>query len=176
MASPTSFRYFGSQAGQDLDQAASQFLNGFDRIRAAINALGNIFRSASYGLRKEVPFERWFFDYGFQTPIDSIPDLMKVRFWAVLAAGEGVIRTTTAIVSLVYSKVFCKDDSAVRLDILKAQWLGFTLSLLAIVSPNSAKSVADNQGQPLIGCSIFDWKWGNLYTGKMNVSLFQPIT
>ena len=178
MAQPTttvssSLNYFGSQAGDLLNHAATHLQNAFDRVRSAVYMLRNTARAASYGLRQEVPFERWFFDHGFQKPIDNPSDLIKAHVWAVLAAGEGIIRTTAEATAFIFSRLFEPSESERHLNVLKAQWQGLTLSLLAVISPNLAKATADNQGgRPLIGCSLIDWKWGMLYTGKLDVPLW----
>ena len=173
MTHPTpSFTYYGSQAGQLLDQAASQLQYAFDRISRVLHSLGNNVRAASYGLRQEVPFERWFFNHGFDTPITDPVDLIKAHAWALPAACEGAIRTTAEIVAYIFSTLCEPRDTPRHLDVLQAQWQGFTLSLLAIISPNSAKTVAHNSGRPLIGCSLLNWKWGTLYTGKLDVPLW----
>lgn len=165
--------YFGSQAGHLINQTVSRAQNALDRIRDAIYTIGNAARAASYGLRQEVPFERWFFDHGFQKPIENPSDLIQAHAWAVLAAAEGSIRTSAEAASYVFSLVFEPKESERHSDVLKAQWQGLTLSLLAIVSPNAAKEKADNHGQPLIGCSLLDWRWGTLYIGKLEVPLWR---
>src|SRR5579871_3727005 len=167
-----SMRYFGSQAGHLASQAASGLRNAFDRIVHAIDVLGNNVQAASYGLRQEVPFERWFFDYGFQKPIDNLSDQIKARVWALFAACEGIIRTTAETVCFVFSKIFQPKESDRHLNVLQAQCKGLYLSLLAIASPDAAKEFADNDGHPIIGHSILTWKWGTLYTGKLEVPLW----
>jgi hypothetical protein len=168
----SSFSYYGSQAGQIVDQAASRLQNAFDRIGAAIRSLGNAFRAVSYGLRQEVPFERWFFDHGFEKPIENPCDLLKAHFWAVLATSEGSIRMCAETVAYVFSLVFEPGESPRHLDVLKAQIQGVALSLQAIFFPNAAKAAAHNSGRPIIGCSILNWNWGTLYTGKLDVPLW----
>jgi len=168
-----SFTYYGSQAGHLMDQAASRLHNAFDRIRNALNSLGNAVRSASYGLRQEVPFERWFFDHGFQKPITDPFLLIKAHGWALVASAEGAVRTSVETVSYVFSLAFEPKESHRHLDVLKAQTQGLSLSLLAIISPNSAKAAADNSGHPVIGSSLLQWKWGTLYTGKLEVPLWR---
>jgi hypothetical protein len=171
-SSVPSMRYYGSQAGHLANQAASGLKNAFDKIVHAVHSFGNNVQAVSYGLRQEVPFERWFFDYGFQKPIDNLPDQFKARGWAVLAACEGLIRTTAEAVCFVFSKIFEPKASERHLDVFRAQFNGLTLSLLAIVCPDAAKEMADNHGHPIIGHSIFTWKWGTLYTGKLEVPLW----
>jgi hypothetical protein len=168
-----SMSYFGSQAGGLANQAVSRLQGAFDKIREAIHSIGRAAHAASYGLRQEVPFERWFFDHGFQKPIDKLSPLIKAHLWAVLAAGEGTVRTSAESAAYVFSLVFDRNHRNQHLDVLKAQWQGLTLSLLAILSPNAAKRRADNHGDPLIGCSIFNWKWGTLYSGKLDVPLWR---
>jgi hypothetical protein len=167
-----SFTYFGSQADHLVNRTASHLQNAFDRIRQAVHDVGDTVRSVKYGLRQEVPFERWFFDHGFQTPLTHPSALISAHIWAVIAAGEGGIRTTIEATTYVFSLVFEPKESDRHLDILKAQWQGFTLSLLAILSPNTAKRAADNNGQPLIGSSIFTWTWGTPYAGKLDKPLW----
>jgi hypothetical protein len=164
--------YYGSQADHLIHHAATRLQSAFDRIRHALNSVGNAFRAASYGLRQEVPFERWFFDHGFQKPITDPIDLMKAHAWALLAAFEGAMRTSAEAASYVFSRIFEPQETHRHLDVLKAQWQGLTLSMLAILSPNAAKSMADNSGRPIIGCSLLNWRWGTLYTGKLEVPLW----
>ncbi|MBS0603979.1 MAG: hypothetical protein JSS60_02960 [Verrucomicrobia bacterium] len=165
--------YFGSQANQLANNAASRFSSAFDRIRGVLTSLGNTLRSASYGLRQEVPFERWFFDHGFQNPIDNPVDQIKARAWALAATLEGGVRITAEAASYVFSLAIEPQDSHRHLDVLKAQLQGFSLSLLAILSPNDAKAKAHNGGNPIIGSSLIDWKWGSLYTGKVDAPFWQ---
>ena len=163
-----SLAYFGSQADHAISDVSSGVRSVFDRIRAALNSLSSNLRSASYGLRQEVPFERWFYDNGFQTPLDKPVDLIKAHAWAVFATCEGAIRLAAEGISYVFSLAFSPQNSSRHIDVLKAQMQGLSLSLLAIVSPNSAKSVAHNGGSPLIGASLLTWKWGSLYMGKVD--------
>ncbi len=167
-----SMRYFGSEAGHMANQAASGLRNAFDKIAHAINVFGNNVQAVSYGLRQEVPFERWFYDYGFHKPIDNLTDQVTARVWAALAACEGVIRTSAEAICFIFSKIFQPKESDCHLKVFQAQLNGLTLSLLAIISPNAAKEMADNHGHPIIGHSIFTWKWGTLYTGKLEVPLW----
>ncbi len=165
--------YVGNQANRALSHAIGHLHNAFDRIRATINNIGAAFRSASYGLRQEVPFERWFYDHGFQKPLDDPMELMKARTWALLSVVEGGIRILAELASSIYAQVMEPNEAERHLDVLKAQWQGFTLSLLAVVSPNMAKEKAHNsEGQPLIGSSILNWKWGTLYTGNLDIPLW----
>jgi hypothetical protein len=167
-----SFSYYGSEAGHIADQAVSRLQTAFDRIGAAIRSIGNAVRSASYGLRQEVPFERWFFNHGFEKPIECSCDLLKAHAWAVLSTGEGSVRMCIETVAYLFSLVFEPGESPRHLDVLKAQAQGVALSLHAMFSPNGAKAAAHNSGHPIIGCSIFNWKWGTLYTGKLDVPLW----
>lgn len=169
-----SLQYFGSQAGQVINNAGSQIQNTFDKIRNALNSLGSAFKAASFGLRQEVPFERWFFDHGFQNPLDKSIDLMKARGYAVIATCEGFIRATAESVSYIFSLVLAPKESHRHLDVLKAQMQGLQLSMLAIVSPNAAKQKAHNPGgKPLIGASLLDWRWGSLYTGTIDAPFWK---
>lgn len=179
-----SLQYFGSQANQLVNNAGSRFQNVFDRIRSALNSIGHALRATSYGLRQEVPFERWFFDHGFETPLDKPIDLAKAHAWAVIAACEGIVRTTAEAASYVFSLILDPKytflpivepkESDRHLDVLKAQAQGLSLSLLAIISPNAAKQKAHNPGgAPLIGASLLNWKWGSLYVGTVDAPLWK---
>lgn len=174
MATPSSLtpEHIGNQANQVLNYAANRLQSAVNGFRAAIISGGCSrmpYSAIAYGLRQEVPFERWFFDQGFQKPIDDPMEAMKARAWALLAAIEGGIRITAEVASLLYAQVFEPKESERHLDVLKAQWQGFTLSLLAVVSPNAAKEKAHHsEGSPLIGAYLLNWKWGTLYGGKLD--------
>lgn len=166
---PPSLAYFGSQADHAVSNISAGLHTAFDRIRAAINSLGSNLRSAGYGLRQEVPFERWFYDHGFQTPIDKPVDLIKAHVWAIISSYEAAFRLGAEAASCVFSLVFAPQNTARHIDVLKAQAKGFGLSLLAAVSPNTAKQVAHNEGSPIIGASLLNWQWGSLYVGKLDI-------
>ena len=168
------FQYFGSHADHLFHATSSGLQNVFDRVRNAVNSLSNAYQSVSYGLRQEVPFERWFYDFGFQTPIQQTPDLIKAHVWAVIATLEGLVRTAAEAVCYVYSRFMAPDESHRHLDVLKAQAQGLTLSMLAIISPNAAKEKAHNpNGTPNIGDSLRNWKWGTLYLGTLDAPLWK---
>lgn len=160
------FSYFGSRAGQVFNNAASQ-------VRSFLNSLGAAVQRSTTGLRQEVPFERWFLDHGFQAPIEDFSSRMQARGWAMIAVAEGTVRTIAEAVCYVFSKVFEPSHSDRHLSVLQAQWTGLRLSLLAVAAPNLAKDRADNNGNPIIGCSLLDWRWGTLYTGKLDIPLWQ---
>ena len=89
---------------------------------------------------------------------------MKARCWAVLAAGEGAFKTTVKAATYGLSLIFKPADSNLQLQILRAQWQGLTLSLLAIASPNQAKEKAHNASAlPIIGATPANWTWGTYY-------------
>jgi hypothetical protein len=157
-----SMSYLGNRVGQLAEQAGSYLRNTVDQIRTTAQA-------ASTGLRQEVPFERWFFNHGFEKPLKSVSDSIKARVWALAAACESGLRASVETVAYVFSLVFARKESHRHLDVLKAQGQSLALSLLAIVSPNAAKQHAHNPGgKSRIGCSLFHWKWGTLYTGKFD--------
>lgn len=168
-----SFSYFGNQADHAVSNLSSGLNSAFDRIRAAINSFGSNVLSVGYGLRQEVPFERWFYNNGFQAPLDKPIDLVKAHAWAVFASCEGVIRLVAEAVSYAFSLVFAPQNSSRHIDVLKAQMQGLSLSVLAIVSPNAAKQKAHNEGNPLIGASLLNWQWGSLYTGKVDAPFWK---
>ncbi len=169
-----SLQYYGSQANQLVSNAGNRFQNVFDRVRSALNSIGNALRATSYGLRQEVPFERWFYDHGFDTPLDKPVDLIKAHAWALLAACEGIVRATAEAASYVFSLIVEPKESDRHLDVLKVQMQGLSLSLLAIISPNAAKQKAHNPGgAPLIGASLLNWKWGSLYVGTVDAPFWK---
>ena len=171
-----------NQAHHVLNNLSNRFHHAFERARPTLNAVGNAYRTLSYGLRQEVPFERWFYDHGFQTPIENTQDLIKARAWAILATLEGSIKVAAEAVSFAFEMALVSGNRSSALsghfqhhsEVLNAQWQGLSLSLLAIASPNQAKEKANNAGGsgPLIGASILDWKWGTLYNGKLDVPLW----
>ena len=164
--SPTSaFEFVRNAANRAV--SAVHVPGAFDRIKQVINSLGDNFRSAAYGLREEVPFERWYYDNGFEKPLTDILTESKARFTALIAACEGVLRLAKEVGHLVLSLLRGGKDTHVHLDILKAQGNGIALSLLAIAYPNFAKSVAHNAG----GSPLISWRWGTLYTGKADAAL-----
>ena len=145
-----------------FDQAASHLQRALDGLRG----FGTNARAATWGLRQEVPFERWFADHGFLTPIETPHELNKARAWALYATLEGVVRTIAQTASYVYSLYFGpSNDGELQLEILKAQWQGIKLSAHAVFSPNAAKErVCDSQGASIIGASLTDWRWGTRYS------------
>src|ERR1700722_1151068 len=152
-----SISYFGSRAGHLIHQAADAF-----------RQIGLATQAAVSGLRQEVPFERWFFNHGFEKPIENTSEQVKARAWALASACESALRASVEAVAYAFSLVFDRAHSHRHLDVLKTQGQSLSLSLLATISPNTAKKKAHNQGgHSLIGQSLFDWKWGTLYTGKL---------
>ena len=132
------------------------------------------FKATVFGLRKEVPFERWFFDHNFHHPIHNNLDLMNARFCAVLATCESAIRTVAAIASSIFAMIFEPSELDTQLDILDVQTEGFFSSLVAIISPNTAKWEAEHYGignsasssnYPLDYPQRSNHAWGTLYTG-----------
>jgi hypothetical protein len=120
-------------------------------------------------LRQEIPFERWFFNYGFQTPIEDSAKLIEAHVWAVIATVEGAIRLAAEGASLLFSQFVQSSPEEMQhhSQVLQAQWQGLTLSLLAIISPNAAKQKAHNsEDSPLVGASLLNWQWGTLYSGS----------
>jgi hypothetical protein len=159
--------YFGNRSNINFNYAANRVQGYFERFRTTIRSIGTAFQAAAYGLRQEVPFERWFFDHGFQKPLDNCTDEMKARAWAILATLEGAVRCTAEVTTLLYSQIFQPQETERHLDVLQAQSQGLQLSLLAILSPNLAKEKAHNsEGDPIIGASLANWRWGTLYSGK----------
>lgn len=143
----------------------STLSNLASRASNLLNQASNVLAVASIGLRKEVPFERWYFDHNFDTPIEDGTALIEAHFWAVLAAGEGILRTIAAVASYAFALAFLPKETALSLDILNAQWRGLTLSVLAIVSPNQAKKNVFDSGRITIGAAASNYNWGTLYTG-----------
>ncbi len=133
-----------------------------DRVKNALNSLSCTFSSATYGLRNEVPFERWYYNHSFNNPLTDPLDESKARFSALAAAGEGVLCLAKEVGSFALSLLQgCKDTNR-HLDILRAQSIGIGLSLLAVALPNTAMRVAYNAGgTPRIGHSFISWQWGS---------------
>lgn len=172
MTTKITYDYIENQANLLFNHTSHPVRHAIDYLRTTFQHIGTAYLAVRYGLRQEVPFERWFFDYGFQKPLEDPLELIKARQWALLAAAEGAFRTTAELACYVYSQVIESKNSEHHLNILKAQWQGFTLSLLAVVSPNLAKEKAHHsEGKPLIGASLLNWKWGTLYTGKLESPL-----
>lgn len=144
--------------GKAVNSLTKGTFNFIDQLRTTDTVV-------SLGLRKEVPFERWYYDHGLDNPIKDDSELMNARIWAVIAVGEGVLRTIAAVASYAILESFQPEKSAPELDILKAQWRGFTLSLIAIASPNMAKENVYKAGRCTIGNIASRYEWGTEYTG-----------
>jgi hypothetical protein len=162
----------------DLDDLDNRFNLSLERINSLLQAIDSnrqeirsLLRSTNYGLRYEVPFERWYYDHGFQKPVDNFADHISARAWALLDTLEGAVRCIVEIITNLYSQLFSTQDTERHFDILSSQWQGLQLSLLAILSPDSAKKrVYNSQGQPLIGASVHNWEWGTLYACMSNTA------
>lgn len=122
------------------------------------------------GLREQVPFERWFFDQCMERPLEDHE--MEARVWALWALLEGGIRTVAEAVCFAWSRIFLTSGSERHYEVLSAQWQGFILSTLAILSPNWAKEKAHNSGNPIIGVSMTEWRWGTTYHGRREAPLW----
>lgn len=155
-----------------FNYVGQRFNKVVDKTQQNIQSFGNNFKSTSYALRQEVPFERWFYDHDFANPIKDPQDLMKARLWAVFAVLEGAFRIVAEVVSILYLRVFQSDDKKEvkrHLNILDIQSQSIQLSLLAIVSPNEAKKKArDSEGNLITGTPQVR-NWGTLYLGKVNI-------
>jgi hypothetical protein len=172
MAAP-SINFLGNRANQAVESAYSRFYSTFDRFRSFVadHIRNNRNEPAHWGLRQEIPFERWFYDMGFQNPTTNSDDLIKAHLWAVPAVLEGLIKTVAETLMLYFAT--SAQEKSRHFEVLKAQWVGLSFSLLAVISPNLAKEKAANPGgNPLIGSSILDWRWGTLYNGKMEVPIW----
>ncbi len=170
MAAP-SIQFLGNRANQAGESAYSRIYNAYDRLRSFIADFRQRNDGTQWGLRQEIPFERWFYEMGFQNPITDSDQLLKAHLWAVPAVLEGLIKTVAEAVMLFFA---ASDEEKNRhFEVLKAQWVGLSFSLLAVIMPNLAKDKAANPGGiPLVGCSMVDWKWGTPYNGKMEVPIW----
>ncbi len=164
--------YIGNHTSSVTNPMLNGFTSALDRLRHVVTTLARSAAAVGYGLRQEVPFERWFFNQGFHRPIDNQTQLMNARAWALLAAIEGAIKVVAEGTAFVYARILSPPDANRHLEVLNAQWQGLTLSLLAIVSPNDAKAKAHNGGNPIIGSNPLNWRWGTLYTGKLDIPLW----
>lgn len=115
------------------------------------------------GLRKEVPFECWYFHY--QNKTNDSCENWKQRGWAVLDLSLGTLKivyeamlwvavNVAQLVSIKFEKPF--EDHA---DILAAQCKGFLLSGYAVWSPDGAKTA---EWVKDIGCPLNRWTWGTV--------------
>lgn len=115
------------------------------------------------GLRKEIPFEWWYFHY--QNKTNDSCENWKQRGWAVLDLCLGALKIIyeamlwcaikiAKLVSLEFEKPY-------HTDILGAQCRGFLLSVHAIWSPDGAKTA---EGIKDIGCPLDNWTWGTVIT------------
>jgi hypothetical protein len=167
------FGYIGKLANQWTQPSNNPLQNAFGKVRDALNQLGDTARAATYGLRQEAPFERWFFDQGFDKPTAAPQEEIKARLWALLSYTEGLVRLAAEVGSLVLTLLKGSTDVSRHIDVLQTQAKGIGLSILAVLSPNFAKQLAHNPGgKPRIGASLIDWKWGSLYTGKLDTPLW----
>lgn len=165
-----------SQATNFVNALGNQFRqtvsNIADHVRQAASEAQAAYRSAAYGLREEVPFERWFFHHGFHEPISNTKELISAHIWAVLATIEGAVRTTAEALSYLFSLVFEQNHAGCHLEVLQAQAQGCYLSFLAIFSPNFAKQKAYNEGNSLIGEQL-PLSWGTIYNGRLTAPLWK---
>lgn len=171
MAAP-SVNFLGNHANQAVNSAYARFYSTFDRFRSFVaeQLRNNRNEPAHWGLRQEIPFERWFYDNGFQNPITNPDDLIKAHLWAVPALLEGLVKTVAETVMMFFAGSEAEKNR--HFEVLKAQWVGLSFSMLAVISPNLAKEKATNGGNPLIGSSIVDWGWGTLYNGKLDIPIW----
>ncbi len=156
------------RAGQAITTAAGIMVHGLGHAGAGAAIAAN-----HWILVQEVPFHRWFVDYGYNTVLPP-NECWKARGTALLATLEGVVRTVAEIVMYLYAQIMNDpDDSERRFDVLKAQWQGLVLSLYAVLSPNEAKITAHNASdRPLIGCPGSQLRWGTPYTGQYTINFW----
>lgn len=170
------FVYKAGQFGNSVMDSGGRILNSaIDGGGQLLSSLTKPVTSILYGLRQEVPFERWFHDHNFIAPLDNCSDLIKAHLWAVVATMEGAVRALAEAVTYVFALVFEPKEEAERhLEVLGAQGTGLTLSLLAIISPNLAKKhTIDSDGNCRIGSSLTDWRWGTPYLGTFNIPFWK---
>jgi hypothetical protein len=91
-----------------------------------------------FAIRDDVPFDKWFSNY-INSPAQKKMGGLQARVNALASFGEGLFWSLVDTVTYVFARVFYRhkcDDCWYQ---LKAQWNGFTLSALAVISPNTAK-------------------------------------
>ena len=145
--------------------------NAADQIQGFVHSVSVNTQATLYGLRQEVPFERWFYHYGLEQNISDaqIVDKVKARAWAVASLGESLFRATVALVTYVISKIFCFASAQENLDVLRAQGNSISFSFSAIFSPEDAVKAAAASGEndlPQFGSLFGDWHWGTAYYGE----------
>lgn len=155
---PEAFRRDAHSALNAVSDAAS---DAATQIRDALyNTVVNV-QSRFYGLRKEVPFERWFYHYGLELNLSDaqLSDKIKARGWAVLSLGESLVRYAATLPTLCFNKVFSRPADH-NYEMLYAYSNSISLSFSAIISPEEAVRAAtkrDENGHipigPLLGSS-----------------------
>lgn len=155
----SNLRLRATQAGNIVSGIASVARN------VAVNA-----RAIAYGLRKEIPFERWFYHYGLNINISDaeISEKIKARAWALFAFGESLLQSAASLAQFCFAKIFNHPEEQ-HLNKLKALGISIGFSAAAVVSPENAVTAASSSDGNTL-CPIgrhgeFGDFTGTLYTG-----------
>ncbi len=179
MSTPVQQRHFTDTiliTADNLIRGAANQLQGFAH-RVSVNT-----QSVFYGLRQEVPFERWFYNYGLSQNLsdDGISASEKfcvrvqARAWALASFGESLLRGGFEVVAYAVAKLLGNRSASEHFEVLTAQGTSALLSFYAIISPEDAITQARGEGTedgPRIGAPMTNWRWGTPYFGTMTIPL-----
>lgn len=160
-----------------INSASNAIRDTANQIQSFVHSASVNTQAALYGLRQEVPFERWFYHYGLdQNSSDaSLLDHIKVRAWAIASFSESLLRATIELIALLFSKIFDPESSSHHQEVLAAQGTSMMMSLNAVIFWENAveeAKKADASGAPAIGSLLSNWHWGTPYYGTLTI----PIT
>lgn len=165
-------------AGDSILHAVGNLVrNAADQIQGFVHSVSVNTQATLYGLRQEVPFERWFYHYGLEQNLSDaqIVDKVKARAWAAASLSESLLRATIELAAFCFSKILGRACADEHQEVLFAQGTSISLSLHAIIDPEGAVKAATAPGQddlPRIGSLLSNWRWGTAYYGTLTI----PIT
>lgn len=165
-----------STADSILHSVGNLVRNAADQIHGFVHRVSVNTQATLYGLRQEVPFERWFYHYGLEQNVSDtqITDKVEARAWAVASLGESLLRATIELVTYAISKILGQPTADEHLEVLQAQGTSISLSLTAVISPEEAVRTATAPGEndlPRIGSLLSNWRWGTPYYGTVTIPL-----
>lgn len=131
-------------------------------------------------LRSEVPFERWYFHYEPASSTKGLNHLLS-RIWALAYTIESTVKYLITSPSLYYYHYRISHTSPAdnfyylqKYDTLKyvapTQGKSSLLSLLAVISPETAKNIFKSQNTPEALQKRISKPWGTMYAGKSALS------
>jgi len=93
-----------------------------------------------FAIREDVPFDNdWFCYYACYEHQHKLGGL-QARAYALVTLAEGLVQSVIETTSYLFARVFKRHKCDECWRDVKAQWNGFTLSALAVISPESAKN------------------------------------